>query len=59
MSEVASGPIFTKLFNLLIIDPQIDFCEGGGLAVTGATKDIERIVTLIEKNKDKINNIFV
>ena len=59
MSEAASGPIFTELFNLLIIDPQIDFCEGGGLAVTGATKDIERIVTLIEKNKDKINNIFV
>ena len=33
---------------LLIIDPQVDFHEGGNLAVTGATKDSENIVRLIQ-----------
>jgi nicotinamidase-related amidase len=34
---------------LLIIDPQVDFHEGGSLAVTGAMKDSERIIDLITK----------
>ena len=33
---------------LLIIDPQVDFHEGGSLAVTGAAADSERVVALIE-----------
>jgi hypothetical protein len=28
---------------LFTIDPQVDFCEGGALPVTGATKDLERL----------------
>ena len=34
---------------LLIIDPQIDFHEGGSLGVPGATKDSERIAALLLK----------
>ncbi len=33
---------------LLIIDPQVDFHEGGNLGVTGATKDSENIIKLIQ-----------
>lgn len=34
-------------YTLLCIDPQIDFHEGGSLAVGGATKDSERLIQLI------------
>ena len=44
---------------LFIIDPQVDFHEGGSLAVAGATKDSERISELIRKHPDKIDHIFV
>jgi nicotinamidase-related amidase len=46
-------------FNLLIIDPQVDFCEKGRLAVRGATIDIQRIIQLIKTNSKQINKIFV
>ena len=34
---------------LLIIDPQVDFHEGGSLAVTGAVEDSKRIIDLIKR----------
>merc|ERR1719424_1454494 len=39
---------------LFIIDPQVDFHEGGSLAVTGATEDSKKIAALISRLKDKI-----
>jgi len=42
---------------LLIIDPQVDFHEGGNLAVQGAQADSNRIAKLIEKKK--FHNIVV
>ena len=44
---------------LLLIDPQIDFHEGGSLAVPGATADSLRIAKMIRDNKSKIDEIFV
>jgi len=44
---------------LFIIDPQIDFHEGGSLAVAGATADSTRIAELITKNPFEIDHIFV
>ena len=46
-------------YNMLIIDPQNDFHEGGSLAVSGATEDSERIAEFITNSSDKINKIFV
>ena len=37
----------SKSVILLIIDPQVDFHEGGTLAVTGATADSKRIAAMI------------
>lgn len=44
---------------LLIIDPQIDFLEGGNLAVPGATEDMNRVVDMIKRNINRIDNIHV
>jgi len=45
---------------LLIIDPQIDFCDPqGSLFVAGADKDMERLATFITNNGKNINNIHV
>lgn len=44
---------------LFIIDPQVDFHEGGTLGIDGATADSERIAKLIEKHPDSIDHIFV
>ncbi len=45
---------------LLIIDPQIDFCDPqGALFVDGADKDMERLAGFINDHGDKINNIHV
>ena len=44
---------------LVIIDPQVDFHEGGSLGINGATDDSTRIAAFIRKNIDKIDNIFV
>jgi len=44
---------------LLIIDPQVDFHEGGSLAVAGATSDSDRIAAMIRRNPFKIDHIVV
>jgi nicotinamidase/pyrazinamidase len=44
---------------LLIIDPQVDFHEGGSLAVTGATADAKRISNMIAAHAPEIGQIFV
>lgn len=45
---------------LLIIDPQIDFCDpAGALYVPGAEKDMERLAQMIIDKKDKIDDINV
>lgn len=44
---------------LLIVDPQLDFHEGGSLAVPGANADAERIAELISEKQDQIDEIFV
>ena len=45
--------------NMLIIDPQKDFHEGGNLAVIGAKYDSSLIASFIQKQKDKLNKVFV
>ncbi len=46
--------------HLLIIDPQVDFCDpNGALYVKGAEKDMERLSNFINIKGDEINNIFV
>lgn len=46
--------------HLLIIDPQVDFCSPqGALYVPGADKDIERLVILIDRARNKIDNIHI
>jgi nicotinamidase-related amidase len=42
---------------LLIVDGQVDFCEGGALPVTGATKDLERVAKMIDKHGQDIDDI--
>jgi len=45
---------------LLIIDPQRDFCSPhGSLYVPGADEDMERLGSFIKRSKDKISNITV
>jgi nicotinamidase-related amidase len=46
-------------YNMLIIDPQNDFHEGGNLPVAGAKADSARIAKFITNSSDKINKIFV
>ena len=49
-----------KNIDLLIIDPQNDFCDPkGSLYVNKAEKDMERISKLIDNIGDNINRIFV
>jgi cephalosporin hydroxylase len=44
---------------LLIIDPQVDFHEGGSLAVAGATADAKRIAFMITQHANNIGQVFV
>lgn len=44
---------------MLIIDPQVDFHEGGSLAIAGATEDSKRIAELILKYPKRFDHIFV
>ena len=46
-------------YNLLIIDPQKDFHEGGNLAVSGATADSTKISEFVKSSDKNINKIFV
>jgi nicotinamidase-related amidase len=49
-----------KTTNLLIIDPQRDFCnQNGSLYVKGSENDMNRLGEFISKNKMKIAKIFV
>lgn len=56
---IPDGPV-----NMLIIDPQVDFHEGGNLAIQGATADSTRIARFITEtalfnSTYNINKIFV
>jgi len=45
---------------LLIIDPQVDFCSpDGALAVPGADRDMDRLATLIHRLSSKLSDIHV
>lgn len=44
---------------LLIIDPQVDFHEGGSLGVPGATEDTRRLCEFLRQHKDSVDDIFV
>ena len=45
---------------LLIIDPQNDFCDpNGSLFVPGADEDMKRLSNLVQKVKDKLTDIHV
>jgi len=48
-----------KTSMLVIVDPQIDFHEGGSLAVVGANADADRLATWIEREGAKITDITV
>jgi nicotinamidase/pyrazinamidase len=45
---------------LVIIDPQVDFCDpAGALSVTGADQDMIRLADFIRRNKQKLDDINV
>ena len=45
---------------LLIIDPQVDFCDpNGSLFVPGSTEDIDRLSLMVKRLKNKISDIHV
>src|SRR5262245_59545443 len=50
-----------KRVELLIIDPQVDFCDPkrGALYVPGAEHDIARLSAMIRRLKDKLDDIHV
>ena len=49
-----------KKIDLLIIDPQNDFCDPkGSLFVPGADQDMQRLSTMISRIKNRLNNIHV
>jgi nicotinamidase-related amidase len=46
--------------HLLIIDPQMDFCSPhGSLYVKGADGDMDRLSQMVERNKNKLDDIHV
>ncbi len=51
----------SKRIELLIIDPQIDFCDPhtGALYVPNAEHDMRRLANMIRRLKDKIDDIHV
>jgi nicotinamidase-related amidase len=59
MNGVPFRDTFSGGLALFIIDPQVDFHEGGSLAVTGATEDSRKIAALIRKFKGKIERVVV
>lgn len=49
-----------KRIDLVIIDPQFDFCDPtGALSVKGADDDMRRLADFIRKHKSQIDNIHV
>jgi len=61
MTEPVSNGVFIPdgPVNMLIIDPQVDFHEGGNLAVPGATADSNRIAKFIENCRTNITRIKI
>lgn len=49
----------SKSTYLVIVDPQVDFHEGGSLAVAGATADSKRLAQFITTNAENIAGISV
>ena len=51
----------SKRVELLVIDPQVDFCDPqrGALYVPGAEHDMGRLATMIGRLKDKLDDIHV
>lgn len=51
----------TKRIELLIIDPQVDFCDPkrGALYVPGAENDMERLAKMVRRLKDKLDDVHV
>ncbi len=46
--------------DLLVIDPQVDFCDpNGNLYVDGAEKDMERLATMVKSFGQKIKKVHV
>lgn len=44
---------------LLVIDPQVDFCEGGALPVPGGNGDMERLAAMVTRLGGRIDDIAV
>lgn len=44
---------------LLVVDPQVDFHEGGSLAVPGALADSKRIAGVIRDHAEDIDELVV
>lgn len=45
---------------LLVIDPQNDFCDpGGALYVPGAERDMDRLAVMLHRVKDKLTDVHV
>jgi len=59
MDGVPLHDTFSGGLALFIIDPQVDFHEGGNLGVAGATEDSRKIAAFIRKFKGKIERIVV
>src|SRR4030095_17235716 len=53
--------IMSKRIELLVIDPQVDFCDPqrGSLYVPGAEHDMNRLAAMIRRLKDKLDDIHV
>ncbi len=51
----------SKRIELLIIDPQVDFCDParGALYVPGAEHDMARLAAMVRRLKDKLDDIHV
>ena len=51
----------SKRLELLVIDPQVDFCDPqrGALYVPGAEHDMSRLATMLGRLKDKLDDIHI
>ena len=51
----------SKRIELLVIDPQVDFCDPqrGALYVPGAENDMRRVAAMIRRLRDKLDDIHV
>src|SRR5678816_2250300 len=51
----------SKRIELLVIDPQVDFCDPkrGALYVPGAEEDMKRLAKMITRLKDKLDDVHV